>query len=945
MSEEQTSANARASHEQAVTAAELAFERAKERDAASSRANEGCMDTADNEKERPQLGRRQSIRFTGPTAAPRRSRSITRREAPTLDNPELPFHHDQHSDILHSDAKSVATAFSRDVEDFIESDLPSVPSSYRRLRKAKSMFSPGKAPSTVFSNGTPIGRRHFQRQSMQSSLGYEEPLRIPDQRLRRSFSFLRGVTDRLPTSNRQYVTQDAAVQLARDQYLRQLEEQRLKARPYFLNLSKRRRSQKAFRTTVRTSSTNSYGSAIESSLPLQDSAEPKSIKRKARSLSQTLRRKLKQVFGRNNITTMPVQHLDASRPHYGNEMRGPNQIEHHYSTPPSPDEELLRRVSSRESVLRSSPVILDKEYRAGSIRRAPSDDDLSKEKSRVTSWTNSTAANTIEMPHLVERKRLSVIKEDGGPHEPSSSARLYGPIGDGYAVFRQPVRQINKSVPPEPQRVYSALQKEIGRNSRDATIEKNDSELDNVSDQANYVQSRPFLRRSSSAGMVAAVEEGGYRYGHHQHVSTHHQPAYVEDYEGLTPQQIAELNESGLDSTKRPLRETKSAFFPTNMRIDKSDTSPYRRLLQVSSEDDGLSRGRYGSTNLSQPHAFDGRARRGSVAVSESVYSQTSGRRTPMPIGSTMSLPRSEDGLENGTAVIITSEVAKHGLRSNPFVNRRNVSDNSSGEWKKRLASELAYFDDIGNGPDEIYNALPVKESGHKRENAQVDEEDVTVGNSQRPTQSTKQPLGLLLANSNARPPLKHSASHPLIERLPFMDTNSSHKRMTARKTENVPFPQPQVQSRESSRKSNEKDSSHSIYDGRSILRRRYSQASLLPRNENSISPASSIIRLSPERQERLRRLQSKSSLSLHRKTGSVTNPPTQADGPIVNQTFQASSSSNFWHNENVRSGEEQNEANVSQAPGANTLVDTFLKGRRRNMRFSEESGGDPAFL
>lgn len=966
--------------QQALTAAELAFERAKNRDMAKNGFSHavGTQDSS-NEEDSHRLGRRQSVRFTGPSAVPTRACTITRREAPDyktgvfLRQNILPSHsrHPQH--LLPLDGSPI-TALPQQGHEFIESDIASVPSSYRKLRKAKSMFSPGKSPSAVFSTGTPRSRGHFQRHSMQSSDSNREPLRMPDPRLRRSLSFLRGVTDHLPTSSRQYETQDAAVQLARDQYLRQLEQQRLKEQPSFLNLGKRRRSQKAFRRTVRSSSTNSYGSAIQSPLHPADPAKVRGIGQKARSLSQTLRKTIRRVFRRSSDDedTVPAQHLPASRPHYGANGANLNSDENHYPVIPSPDVELLRRVGSRESVLRNSAVFVDKESRAGSLRSIPSEDSLSNGQSRVTSWTNSTAANTINIPQMVERKRLSIIKEDGGPHQPSSSARRYAEQTDGYAVFRQPVRQNSGTGRLEPQRVFSALQKEIGKRSVGVGPDDSDSSTDSSSDQSNPQRSHLTLRRASSNHLTTngavstsaqphrmqvsksvifnpvtnGVNESLYQNIHEDYNDSRNQQSFVASNDYLTPQQIAELNEPSLPSPKRPLREVRSAFFPPDMRFERSNTSPYRRAVHKSSEAEPNAKAEAKLTHdyqyIGSPQSMSSRLGNGSVARSDSVYSRTSGGHTPKAIGSSLSLTRSENSGEAGTAVIITRGSERYGRGPLSNFQQRQTSSKSSGEWKNWMASEVSYFEDHGPEHEHIYNDLQVSKGGHKRENAQLDGDGDTIGRLRRPNDSVKQPLGILQANTNSRPVLKHKISHPSVEKSPSLDQSQPPKSNTIRQNETALSKQPSGQSRKKSNDENEKLSYGHIQGSSGALRQKTSLTSLVSRKENAGSSPSINSRCSPERAERLRRLQSKSSVSLQKANISAGAEAYRNE----NQAAYTSPPSNPWHKDYALDDSDSASTAVnSQVAGNQSVVDSFLKGRRREMRISEESGTDPAFL
>ena len=963
-------------HQQALTAANLAFERANERAMAKdlSDGRETTL-TADNDGG-PKLGRRQSVRFTGPTAVPLRNRSITRREAPDYRSSQQPDESEfksqsQNIESSISSNERAWAALAQPVGEFGESDNASVPSSYRRLRKAKSMFSPGKAPSAVFRDGLPNSRRHFHRQSLQSSDAYSEPLRVPDPRLRKSYSFLHGVTDRISTSSRQYVTNDAAVQLARDQYLRQLEEQRLKEQPSFLGLGNRRKSQKPFRRTVRTSSTNSYGSAIASPSASVEPPTTKHLGQRARSLSQTIKKKIKRVFKRSSDIedTIPVQQIKASHPHYGDYILTSDGKEQQYPPVPEPDAELLLRVSSRESVTSVVPFCGEKNARPGSIRSTHSDDDETNSRSRVTSWTDSTATNTLSMPQTLERKRLSIINEDGGPHQPSSSARQYEGTTDGYASFRQPVRQTSAgrvNGPVDPKRIFSALQKKIGENNRKAALDDSESGTDSSSGHRKARPSTRTPRRTSSIrkGAKAKRNSNSRRHGadlsnsvifspsamesfndnfyEHQHECQssdreHNQQDVSNSRKSLTLQQIAEMNECGIPLPKRPFREVKSVFFPPSMSIERSSPSPYRRAMHASGETDAepQSRINFGDRLRSEglSSAISGQLRNGSVTESVSIYSRSSGGNTPKATKSSISLALSESSGEAGTAIIITGHPGKHEPSAHPVIMQHGYSSAaSSGNWKNFVATQVASLEDFGTRQEQTDDALPVKDSGHRRENAQLDSDEVSIGNIQSPSDHPNQPLAIIQANFNPPRGSKGKVSHSLGDRSPLRSIGVPNNAGNVKQNEQGPLSKISEHSRKISNVENEKSALGRVHEPSSGLRQQKSPSSLNMQTEHRSSATTANVRSGPERAERLRRLKSSSVTSLGR-------PLSQNENQAYRHTPSGEKETDLGGPNKSSNGPQH------QAGNNHRLVDSFLKKRRSVMRISEDSGTDPAFL
>ena len=960
-------------YQQALAAANLAFERASDRATAKQGPHEQDRRSTENNDGEPKLEKRQSVRFTGVTAIPLRNRSITRREAPGYRTDNHPYESQsdvQSHDIELSGNDRASAALVQQVGEFGESDNASVPSSYRKLRKAKSMFSPGKAPSAVFSDGVACNRRHFHHQSLQSSHAYRESLSLADPPLRKSYSFLRGVTERLSTGSRQDEANDAAVQLARDQYLRQLEQQRMKEQPSLLGLGNHRKSQRAFRRTVRTSSTNSYGSAIASPLASVETPTVKDLGRRARSFSQTIKKKIKRVFKRDSDTEgiIPVQQIKASHPHYGDYILTSNGNEQRYPPVPEPDAELLLRVGSRESVNCIAAAHVENGGRPDSKRSAQSDDDEGTDKSRVTSWTDSTAANTINIPQTLERKRLSVIKEDGGPHQPSSSARHYEGTSNGYASFRQPVRQSSAgrvTGPIDPKRIFSALQKKIDENNRRAALDNSESGTDCSSSYPIRPPSERTPKRTSSIHKGAKAKSGAlsrsdganvptsvvssslavecfndhfYQYGIESSNQDQKQQDSTDLQKGLTLQQFAETNEHRIPRPKRPLREVKSAFFPPSTRIERSNLSPYRRAMHASSENEAESPSRTNHRDRPPSERRSGavtdRLRNGSVAESVSIYSGSSGGDFPKATGSSTSLAMSESSAEAGTAIITTAHPCEHEQSAYPAAMQHGYSSvASSGNWRNFMATQVASFEDFGTHQEQIDDTIPIKDSGHRRENAQVNSDEVNVGRLQSSCITHKQPLAIIQGKPKASRGSKYKISYPLGDRPPLRSIGHSVNAANVKEYENAPMHRTPEASRMTSNAENDRRALSHAFESSGGLREQNSHSSLKMQTGRRNSPTAASPRNSPERAERLRRLKSSS--------GSSLGKPLSKNKTHVSR--RNSSSDRKIHG--LDGSDKSPSAPQSQAGNHYQLVNSFLKNRRSVMRTSEDSGTDPAFL
>lgn len=336
------------------------------------------------------------------------------------------------------------------------------------------MFSPLKAPSVFYTNGTPersssrLGRQNSTTSSKTARTARSKPYHIAPLRTPKSMSFLRGGRDGFTHKH------DEGVQQARDRFFQHAAQERLREQPSFLFRSRTQKPEKAFRKSVRSGSGHSDPLP---ELPDHDTTpsslvQNSKLREKARKASKTLKFKLKRVFGliKDEPVVIPNQQVEAHETHVRQYSCPPNQEA--FEDIPYPDSESLSRVASRQPSLR---ILGSKEQlrsHAGSVRSAKSfttDDD----NSRVTSWT-STAANTIGSAGNVnpakvlserEQQRLSIIQENG-THISSSSFRRKG-VRNQFSAYPL-VRPPSRDAPPAAQgqgvdsaRVYSALMKRL----------------------------------------------------------------------------------------------------------------------------------------------------------------------------------------------------------------------------------------------------------------------------------------------------------------------------------------------------------------------------------------------------------------------------------------------------------------------------------------------------
>ena len=417
----------------------------------------------DNSGEKPSLRRSQSVRFTGPTAVRHLQPSITRRQAPRwveIDDLRPVSAVAQLGDSPSQHSQSGVTALPQ------LRKLSNPLSSFRRLRKTKSMLSPRNNASKYFShaNSSPLANS-----SLRSTPGTDSAKRFPT-------GFTPGRAPptaeelllRLPNPYQSTYNQADAIQLARDEYLKQLEAQGIQERPSFSSVNTRRPPAKVFRRTVRSSSTNSYGNAVGSETSQPPPPESKAAL-KGRKVSDSIKGKLRRMFRGSSQSSLPSQQVSATREHYDRASPTTADESCKKSCIPMPPREMVDRNSSRTP----SPAYLPGHASqcdgdtAGSLRSKTSTESL-KTKSRVTSWGNSTISRDIPsrcgpQPPISDGNRLSVIQENL-PHQPSSSANKRK--GLAYAAFRKPLRQGRVHEPVDPEVMITALKQRIAERTR-----------------------------------------------------------------------------------------------------------------------------------------------------------------------------------------------------------------------------------------------------------------------------------------------------------------------------------------------------------------------------------------------------------------------------------------------------------------------------------------------
>ncbi|PGH07523.1 hypothetical protein AJ79_06258 [Helicocarpus griseus UAMH5409] len=649
----------------------------------------------------------------------------------------------------------------------IRDSVSSAPSSYRKLRKAKSMFSTRKramkdashSPHRAYNYSDSPETGHLSRAT-----------------LRRSKSFFETETAQQPGRMKRVQSQDAAIQLAREQYLQGLKQPKQNDGSESVRNRRERYRSKPFRKSLRSSS----GQESETDfLPTTQStgtsvARPTEHHRssKSRIFSISIKNGLRRIFGRNSTAqedaNMSVERQRKRRLEFSNyissESTGklglPNSL-HRY----------LPDTYAEPTTISNRPA---------SIRTMISSDSFNTSSSRVTSWTDSTAANTVAARDPVsERSRLSIIQENGGPPEPIPSPSSFH-YNDGYSVFRKPLyterNSDNSYDAVDSQRVYSALVRHMGEaqhdDKRDMTPTAGTVRRPNYSPSLSVYSHRTSntVRHIPSEASMRTIKAlpGAQRKSpsSRSHVSVGSN--YPGDASGLTPQEIAQQNENvGRHRSRQPLRQTRSFFKPSpQARLNMPNPLVPPRLSSyenVRASDDDT-----GSVIISRPNAIEEAI--GESPISPSVYSRTTSGETPRRNESNRDLSLSESSDERGTVTILTSERLPYRPKDTGGYTRNDRQTKPSADWRSWMSSQMDLLETAANNYSmPQYDQL---RNSHYREDTQINDDTYDQRVEESPTKADE------TQSSSTETPEKLSSCAgqrpPLMELKSFAQSNFS---------------------------------------------------------------------------------------------------------------------------------------------------------------------------
>ncbi|CAI7645284.1 unnamed protein product [Penicillium pancosmium] len=529
----------------------------------------------------------------------------------------------------------------------------SVPSSYRRLRKAKSMFSTRQRSSHIAYSTPTLPRRDAM--DLERSPQFALP-----RTMRHTTSFIRASPFQSSRAIRHAKSQDTAIQLARDQFLGEIDQVEVQTRRSSLFIHRRSRENKPFRKTFRVTSGSSFGT------------KPAERHGRRRTFSASFKNGLKRVLGLSKPVEQQSNPSDETDPPLPPVPISCNDI--------SVNNSVHECVEGRDYMASEVVDIIDDAH-SSPFRASPC-----TSKSRVTSWADSTVANTITTRKPGHRQSLSLIEEHGDLNKqllqhPSGAADQASPT-----PRKSPARRFNNWV--DSHDLYSALMQQIGRQN-----------VQNAEEEIIFgtvPEHRAVQARTSSA------------LSRRSKYTIRRVPSGDSSTPGSFTTARAGDSSSPRKNMTRPLQYNPSSAASRRIQWQENHTwgpkvdgnsarSPCARGGDSDDETGSVIVVRYGGARMG--------------AVSPSVYSRTTNGGTP-----TEELEITEPRYvadEPGTATIFTSQRA---------VYKSPRRSSSSSPLKTQVKPSLDWQQWMSSQIERIESTSPTRE--HVREDAQFQEDD-----------------------------------------------------------------------------------------------------------------------------------------------------------------------------------------------------------------------------
>lgn len=758
---------------------------------------------------RPGIERRQSVRFVGPESGLQTRASRISMRAAVPEQPETPacrpIHRSQSTqsisymprsvlrnsgnllppDRTSSVGKTIMTpkaaktglshaqlqALTPDYEKYTpEDDVASMPSSYRHVRKTRSMLTTrtsmrrsinenavgdlGPSPHSTgivtqykqIAAGTLLPRYSFTKRRDRNATPATPKLRAP-----KSMSFLKPRRNRSDKQSSIDSPGDISpIVDAQETSSRS----RILPKPPKLFGTKSEEPQREMAKTLRGSSANFELPASGTAINLGRSRSG-SLRNRARKVSTSLRSRFRSLFMNKTEeeAVLPAQQIEARRTHVSEVLDENPWVafvpEHDHCR----ERSSLSRVSTRVPSLHAIPSQERLHSRRASIESGKSAaGQASDERSRVTSWA-STDTNTViahrpqESTEEWEKQRLSVINEHG-IQNPSPSLGL--PV-----IGLQTITSQEELVPPmtlhgpppratvDSQRVYSALMKKMNETQQLAGLVEQQRKSSDGSDPFRTLSPSSSIGSGDSSDTVASDQ--GQSHGRRPSMSgkdvekclSRARPASgrksllnneitqtgADDYRSLSPP-IHLTPKGGGRVAPSTITDRGSAFFGSPTSHLFRTTSPFRRTLREAMR---AERGQVACDETSGPTVEtialaskpDPAAK---VAYSESNYSSdTLIHQTDMRQGDHGAHDPNVLGSRGEASVFEDTPTYRP-------TGERHVSTASSIGWKTWLSADIAKLEPSptrvsGQSPEVEYRIPTMPRSlghGHVREAAQT---------------------------------------------------------------------------------------------------------------------------------------------------------------------------------------------------------------------------------
>ncbi|KAK5988617.1 hypothetical protein PT974_10103 [Cladobotryum mycophilum] len=741
----------------------------------------------------PKIHRQQSVRFAGPNAKPRRAlaaRASMNSVAPKTTS--LVLHGTAYAENQppgtgplinkklrkHASVQNYRHTPRTDNSTYtLEDEVISMPPSYRKLRKSRSMYTSSfsQTPSH-FSNGGSVDRFKEWLTTPGHTLTKENKSLAPELRAPKSMSFIRGHHGRSHArTSSSYAEKDLAAHLAREELRAQSEHSnRLKSQPSLFFRSKHRRHQSSigFPRTLRNSSENSAAISSAFSGETLSISKQVGLRTTARKVSKSLKSRIKGLFGR------PKSADDAADYAQDQQCDNHSDVDSCFRVNESAtltQEASMSRVPSHLPSFHAVPSNQQLKSRQGSFESIRGEDQaVAEDKSRVTSWTNSTTntATSYGVQGNWESQHLAAIREIGVhvppitlTHAPNQRTKA---SSEATVTIRGPL--------VDSQRVYSALLKRMeearqqGKQSMQlASLEnRRIHHLESLDSSPTKNQSQRTLREGSSHTIRCVQDDDDvFRDNRRESISSckstgstesviRHRPISqgVSTYKafpnptagdglGLSPGKRGATSGVNLE-LPNALPTRNSAFFGSPTCHLFRTASPYRRALRENIKaaqehnQAPVPNTKYlGSLSaLSLPTrrpSPDGSEKDIQETYAESVYSCTSdGKKATdhrqCDTFAARNFTELSGNSEHGAATIfVNAPVYRPHLPSN---HKRDISSASSVEWKTWLSANVSKLETPSTTlkTDFPEDSTDVRRPfGHVREEAEIEPEGDAV--------------------------------------------------------------------------------------------------------------------------------------------------------------------------------------------------------------------------